>query len=39
MSLAPFVAHQAFDAEAIQAMSSAFAKLCADFGLSERRIP
>lgn len=36
MSATPFVSHQAFDPEAIEVMSLAFAKLCADLGLAER---
>ena len=35
MSLVPVVPHQAFDPEAIEVMSSALAKLCEDFGLSQ----
>jgi hypothetical protein len=36
MTALTFAAHRAFDPEAIEIMSAAFSKLCAELGLSER---
>jgi len=36
MAVIPFTPHQAFDPEAIEVMSSAFAGVCAHLGLAER---
>ena len=39
MPVTPFLRNQAFDPEAIRAMSAAFAKACASLGLSDRTDP
>jgi hypothetical protein len=39
MSIVPFLRHEAFDPEIIETMSSAFARVCAKLGLSDRTDP
>ena len=39
MPITPFLHNQAFDPETIQVMSSAFTKVCASLGLSDRSDP
>lgn len=39
MPITPFLRNQAFDPDAIEEMSSAFAKACANLGLSDKADP
>lgn len=39
MPITPFLRDQAFDPETIQVLSSAFEKVCANLGLSDRADP